>query len=257
MTQENLFEEQPDLTIDPEKDYFAELVGEGRKFKDEKALARSKMESDFHIKQVERENAELREYALKLREQNNAGPKLQELLDQISNQQQKLVSSEQPIANEVKEIKPDIDPKQIESLVSNKIQEFEAQKREQNNFKMVQEKLIERFGDKYQNTFKQHMERLGLTEEFTNELARKHPTVFMKTFGLDDVSPRENFQTPPRSQMRSDNFSPNVPKRTWSYYQKLKKEQPAVYKSREIQVQMHNDAIELGNTFQDGDYNAL
>ena len=42
-------------TIDPEKDYTAELVGEGKKFKDNKELARSKVESDLFISHLQKE----------------------------------------------------------------------------------------------------------------------------------------------------------------------------------------------------------
>ena len=41
--------------VDPNKNYLEELVGEGKKFKDPVALARSKVESDRHIAKLESE----------------------------------------------------------------------------------------------------------------------------------------------------------------------------------------------------------
>jgi hypothetical protein len=40
--------------------------------------------------------------------------------------------------------------------------------------------------------------------------------------------------------------------RTWSYYEKIRKEDRDKYLKRETQLQMHQDAIDLGDTFLDG-----
>jgi ABC-type proline/glycine betaine transport system ATPase subunit len=51
----------PDLNDNPDHDFVKELVGEGKKFKDVNVLARSVLHKDMHIKEIERENAELRQ----------------------------------------------------------------------------------------------------------------------------------------------------------------------------------------------------
>ena len=40
--------------------------------------------------------------------------------------------------------------------------------------------------------------------------------------------------------------------RTWSYYEKIRKEDRDKYLRRETQLQMHQDAIDLGEAFLDG-----
>lgn len=247
---DNLFEGQTahQPTIDPNTDYFKELVGEGKKFKTEKDLAYGKMQSDLYIKHLEARLDESREDYAKLREEYEAGPKLQELLDRIKPEQ--LASSEQPAAKEVKLEQPAFDPKHIESLVSSKIQEHEAQRKEQQNYSQVKDKLIEKFGSNFQAAVKKHSEGLGLTEDFVNRLARTSPQAFYKTFGLEEQSRNENFIAPPPNRMRTDNFAPTSGnKRNWEYYEKMRKDRPTEYKNRETQVQMHHDAVEMGESF--------
>jgi len=240
---ENLLEQKDDqVQADPNKNYLTELVGEGKKFKSPEELARGKYESDTYIKLMEKRMDNLREDYLKLREDYTARASLEELVDKIDKRQ--LSSSEPPPAPEVPQ--PTIDPKQIESLVSNKVQEIETSKRQQDNFNTVRAKLQERFGSNYANVLKEQTESLGLTDNFVNDLARNHPTVFFKTFGLDAAPVRENFQSPPRTQQRSDSFAPSVQKRDWLFYEALRVNKPKEYLDPKTQIQMQKDVIELG-----------
>jgi hypothetical protein len=70
---------------------------------------------------------------------------------------------------------------------------------------------------------------------------------------LDEQPQRDPFQAPPKSSLNT--FTPGAPKkRTWSYYQELKKNDPRTYLSKETTVQMHKDYTELGKEFEDGDF---
>jgi hypothetical protein len=246
-----------DDQIDPAKNYLQELVGEGKKFRTPEELARGKAESDAYIKTLERGRDELREDYLKMREESVARAKLEDLIGQLeSKQQQPTQPANTPNAGE--NIQPQYDSKQIESLVSSKIQEHELTKKQEQNFNVVRSKLQERYGSNYQSVLKQQIDGLGLTEDFVNNLARQHPSVLFKTLDLDTPVQRENFQTPPRSDNRTGTFVPQSTKdRTWSYYQELKKTNPKAYYDPKTQVQMHHDAIDLKEKFEDGDFNAL
>lgn len=246
---------QHSLAPDPNVNYLNELVGEGKKFKSSEDLAKGKYEADQYVKTLERQLDEMRVDYSKLRDDYNSRAKLEELIDQIeSRQQQQQLPSNPPPA--VVPQQPSIDPKQIESLVSSKIMEHESSKAQQQNFNFVRSKLEERFGRNYQETLKQQVNELGLTEDFVNDLAKKHPQVLLKTLGLDQPAKQQNFQAPPRNE-RSDHFQPTTQKRTWSYYQQLKKADPKIYYDPKTQVQMHKDAIALGDAFKDGDFNAF
>lgn len=253
---ENLLDGGEDLPIiDQNKDYLAELVGEGKKFKDQKELAKGKYEADQYIETLKKQQDELRADYLKLREESAATAKLEELISQLDSRQK-------PNGNENTQVpdvnKPVVDPKAIESLVSSKIEEYNQTKKQETNYNQVKTKLIERFGNNYQNALKEQIDELGLTVEDINTLARKSPAAFFRTLGLDQPVQTDTFQSPPRSTQRSDSFSPKgSPKRTWSWYQDLRRTNPTAYYDPKTTIQRHKDYEELGPAFEDGDFKSL
>lgn len=240
-------------TVDQNINYLQELVGENKKFKTNEDLAKGKYTSDQYIKTLEQKMDDLRGDYMKLNEEYNAGPKLKELIDQLA--KERLASNNNP---PVKEDLPPVvqfDPKKVEELVNSKYQEIETRKKQAENFNSVKAKLQERFGPNYRDTYLEQVTALGLTPEYADNLAQNYPSVFMKTFGLDQVQNKEQFQAPPKSDRRSDNFTPKgSEKRTWAFYQKMKVENPKRYHDPKTSVEMHNDMIALGDTFKDGDY---
>lgn len=252
---ENLLDDSEDLpAIDPEKNYLEELVGDGKKFKSSEELAKGKFASDLYIKDLEKGRDVLKTDYLELKAKYDSMASMSELVDQLKAHHQLASSTPNLKANEVKPV----DPKQIESLVSSKILEYENTKKESDNFNSVKNKLIQRYGRNYQEVVKQQIDELGINEVELNELAKKQPKVAIRTLGLDQEPLKENFQTPPQSIKRSDSFAPSAgTKRTWAYYEKMRKDQPTVYWTNKIQTQMHRDHAELGKTFEDGDWHAL
>lgn len=250
---EDLFADTEDHSFDDTKNYYEELVGEGKKFKDNEALAKGKAYSDKMIEVMKPRFDELRTDYLKLKEELSARASMQELIDQIN--QQKKTPVDDTHNNQLKT--PDLDPKKIEDIVSSKILEAENSRKEEANFKSVMGKLQEKFGSNYQNYLKQQSEQLGLDQSTVNELARKSPNAFIRTFGLD-AQQTEQFQSPPRSSGRADSFVPQgTEKRTWSYYQNLKKTNPSLYHDPKITNQMARDYELLGEAFKDGDFYAV
>ncbi len=248
---DNLLDKDTDVVeIDPNKDYLVELVGDGKKFKSPEELAKGKYEADQYIEILKRRQDEMRADYLKISEENKTRASLEDLIKQMQQQP----SNNEP---EVKDEKPTFDSKQIESLVSTKIQEHETSKRQTDSFNLVRNKLQERYGNNYKTVVANQIEELGITETELNEMARKQPKVLIRTLGLDKEPVQEQFQTPPRSGQRSDTFKPRgQEKRTWAYYQNLKKTNPEAWFDRKTAVQMQQDAIDLGEAFKDGDYNA-
>lgn len=239
------------IQIDQNKNYLEELVGEGKKFKTVEDLARGKAEADMYIEHFKKSQDELRSDYQRLREEYNAGPTLKELIDQLKNQKQ----SDNDITQIVNEDKSAaLDLAKIEELVQAKIQATKQQEKEEANYNSVQAKLLETYGPNYAQTLKQQVSQLGLTADFVNDLARKHPQVLFKTLGLDGQRQNENFQAPPASTNRSDHFAPNVNKRTWSYYEKMRKTEPTKYFDPKTQDQMFKDATSLGEAFNDGGF---
>lgn len=250
------------IQIDPNIDPLEELTKPGGKFDKTKYqseadmykdIAKSKLMADQYIDHMKARQDELRQDYVSLREQYNAGPKLQELIDQYSATRQNNNQGITPPADDVKPVS--FDPKDIEALLEQKLTAREQQKLEEANFKTVESKLTEHFGPQYQGALKQQIDQLGLDTNFVNELARKHPQVLFRTLGLDAPKQDSSFQTPIQSSQRRDPFG-NSEKRTNAYYQKLRKSDPVAYRSPKIQDQMFKDMVALGEAFEDGDWNA-
>lgn len=240
---ENLFTQTKTPLIDETKNYLEEYVGEGKKFKDAAELAKAKATSDAFIKQLEEEQAALRQEYFALREEYNARPALQELIDQLKNTQH--TSSDNQNAND--DQPPALKPEDIENLVAKKLQEAELTKKQEENYKTVQAKLKERYGESYVTHLQTQISTLGLSEDFVNDLAKNHPQVFIKTFGLD-AQPKESFQTPPRGSITTQTSTPNV-KRDWNYYENMRKTDYQKYWDPKTQLQMIADKATLGDSF--------
>lgn len=239
------------VQIDQNKNYLEELVGEDKKFKTVEDLARGKAEADLYIEDFKRRQDELRQDYLRLKTEYEAGPSLKELIDQMKANKE----SQNDNTQSNQEDKSDtLDPTKIQELVTQEIARNKQQEREERNYETVQAKLIEEYGPNYAQTLKQQISQLGLTADFVNDLARKHPTVLFKTLGLDGQRQSETFQAPPKSTNKSDPFAPNTNKRTWSYYEKMRKTEPTRYFDPQIQDQMFKDSVALGDSFNDGGF---
>lgn len=244
---DNLLDDNVDHTeLDPNKNYLADLVGEGKKFKTVEDLARGKYQADLFIDFKNKQFDEMRDDYLKTKEQLSTRASVESLVDELK--QLKLTSSDNTNrANEV-ENQPKYDPKEVESLVSSKIQEHELTKKQQDNHNLVRGKIEERFGSN-KSVLKQQISELGLTEEEVNYMARTKPEVLIRALGLDKQPVKDNFQAPVQSTKRNDNFAPRVEKRNYAYYQELKQKNLNEYLSPRNQTQMQKDAIEMGDSF--------
>lgn len=232
------------LDADQGKDMRSELEA---KWKDKPAeeLLKAKVDSDLYIKTLEARVDDIRSSYLKQQEELQTRANLQALIDQLSEKQ--ALNSDTQHANLDA---PKFDPKELETLVDTKIKANKTAETEQHNYNSIKDKLIERYGPNYQTRLEEQMSELGLTAEDLNLMARQRPRVLAKSLGLDTLPQKENFQSPPRSAQRNDSFAPKgQTKRDWNYYQELKKTSPRMYLDPKIAVQMHNDAIEQGESF--------
>jgi hypothetical protein len=249
------------VQIDESKDYFAELTAPGAKFdlakhdgdpmKAAAAIAKGKWHADATLEHRNKSYDELRTDWMKLREEYNAGPKLKEYLDQLVTQKSQNEHQQTPVIP----VQPVQDSVDIEKLLEQKLTAREQQRKEEANYKLVETKLTEHYGPQFASVLKQQVDQLGLDKDFVNDLARKHPAVLFRTLGIEGQKTGDVFQSPPTSSQRRDPFA-SATKRTNAYYQKLRKEKPVEYRSPKIQDQMLKDAIELGDEFNDGDWNA-
>ena len=238
--------------VDDSTDYYESLVGENKKFKDAKELAKGKYIADNYIHTLESQMDQMRKDYLKEKEQNTARDKLEDLLDRLEKRQPDSMN----IKPLVEEQKPaSIKKEDIESLVDTRIQERETARKQTENYNFVKQKLVEKWGNNYSDQLNRHMSDLGITEDYVNQTAHSNPKVLLKMLGVDDVVPNRDPFAPPRSQIRTDNFKPTTEVRDWQWYQDLKVKDPKKYYSPTTNVQMHKDALALGERFETGDFN--
>jgi hypothetical protein len=217
------------------------------KWKDKPAdeVLKAKIDSDLYIKTLERQKDEMRQMYLQQSEELKAKAKFEELIDRFEKAPKDLQVASPP-ANEDQ---PKFNPDEYRKIASETFQEMERSKIESDNFRKVQNKLQDKYGSNYANVLKDQQTTLGLSDTDVNTLAKKSPEAFFRMMGLNEQA-RESFQTPPRGSQRNDSFAPKgAPKRDWNYYMEMKKSNPKVFLDPKIQVQMHNDAIELGEAF--------
>jgi hypothetical protein len=246
------------IVIDENADYLAELTKPGARFDKTKYqseldlykdMAKSKWHGDKTIELANKRMDELRQEYQKEREQNLTRAQLEDVIAKFA--KQPLASNDNPIVNEEK--LPVFDPNQLETLVATNYEKMREKERQDNNYKLVQEKAQQRFGANYKQHLADTMNDLGLTPAELETMARNNPKVFIKTFGLEQAPMNNNFQAPPRSgqmpfQPTGGNHKP------WSYYQELKKNKPEEYFDQRTQNKMLEDYTILGDKFEDGDF---
>lgn len=239
--------------FDENKDYFTDLVGEGKKFKTEQDLAKSKVRSDLYIQDILRQKDELSDAYADLKKQYDARASIEEVMDQIDSRYQ---SRELPKKADIQPHQnPSIDYDKLSEQFENWSSQREQRKTEDQNLNESKRMLKEHLGENYLQVVRDRIDEMQLSQDDVNFFARRNPKTLARVLGLEQQQQPQNlFQSPPQNQRRNDNFKPAVQKRTWSYYQALKKENPRIMLDPKIAVQMHNDHIEQGSGFEDGDF---
>jgi len=227
------------------------LPSETSKYKSVEDLAKGKYESDRHIKNLERENAELRASNLHLKDDNVTKAKLEEYLDRIT---KATSAGSLPASTSTTQASDDqpLDPDKLAPVVRKLLEEHEVSKTKEQNVKAVTEALKERFGPNWQDALNKQTEELRLDKNTVNYLAQTSPQALFRTLGIDTPPKTDPFTAPPKN---SPHFAPRGEvKRTWSYYKDLKKNSPDTYRNPRTQAQMHQDYMKLGKDFEDGDF---
>jgi hypothetical protein len=205
-------------------------------------LLKAKVEADLFINTLTKRTDDLSKDYLEMKKQLDATASLQELRDQIVNAKA-TSNSESPNANEGNESHKS-EPVDLDKKFKTLYEETRKAEKQLENVTTVQNKLKDRFGNSYQQVLRD----TGLSDARIREIAAESPEAIYRLVGLDNRE-RESFQTPPRSAERSSFAPRGQPKRDWNFYQEMKKSNPKLYLDPKIAVQMHNDAIELGDAF--------
>lgn len=223
-----------EFIIDPNKNYLEEYVGEGKKYANAEELAKSRAHADAHIARIEDEQKRLREeLATRL--------SYQDFLDQIKSMP--LNSQQTPPADDQPGDKSVLKPEEIERLVDQRLQTAEANRTANQNINTVVTKLQEVYGPNYAQHLKRQAAELGMSEQEVNTLAGRNPKALLKLLDVGEQKHTNIFQAPPRTQSTT---LPSTQKRGDSYYEKIRKEDPNLYWTPQVQNELFASLKELG-----------
>ncbi len=216
----DIFDDLPDdseVTIDENKDYLTELVGEGKKFKSPAELAKGKYHSDMTIEVLKKKLDDLNK-------ELNTRVSLEQFLDKQKNPDTVTPPVVPPVDNQGV-----LDDSTLEERLLKILEAREAQKTTESNSQKVSRVLQEQFGDQAQVLINNKAKELGMSTQALKELASKTPTAFFRLVGVDESAQR----TPagvvaPRQATNSFGNQGTVVKNQ-AYYEKMKRDDPKQY----------------------------
>lgn len=202
-------------------------------------------DKDQHIGNLESELAELR---AELRNRTS----MEDLIAQMNAQ-----PSVDPIVDPATDPSPNnkkIDETELSEKVRNILKaESENAKREANTA-VSRSGLIERFGEKYNDTLGEIAKTLGVSEKFLAGLAATSPTGFFKVIDSvktdSDNPPAIRSSAPPAPSVdTSKAFNNGNVRKNDQYYKDLYRKDKNLYFSAKVQQEMHEEAIRQGAKF--------
>ena len=182
--------DKPLVVIDPNKDYLAEYVGEGKPFKSEAELARGKAESDAFIERMKAENAALRT-------QVNTAMTMQEFLEKL----EKAPKGDQVVNNQrTDDNQPDDETKPTntnqrtisEDDIVRVLETREANRTRQTNLETVENTLKKVWGSNYQNVLEAKVAEMGVSKKFLDDMAMTQPKAFLKLLDVEAALVQKN-----------------------------------------------------------------
>lgn len=212
------------------------------KYKDPKGIAAALVEKDRFINQLKGENAELRTEVV-------TRGKVDEALDRLLQSKPntpKVPDGTDRLGEGEGASKPSLTEDDVKRVLAQERANLVAQ----NNLVRTKELLKELYGNNYTKVLTDKAKELGESKEFFEALAMKNPNAVIAMLGAP-VPAKKTVGASPSGLNTTDMTLRNDSgtDRSYSYYQKLKKDNPSSYWSPAVQNQMHKDAIRLGEKF--------
>lgn len=225
---------QGDHSVDPEKNYLEELVGEGKKFPSVEELARGKAESDAFIARIQDENkvmrAELEKRAT-----------VEDFLDRLKSEREQAGNAPPPNHGDDRTETQALTPEQVEALVAAEVEKRSASDSKSRNRETVRQTLERSFGPGYQQVLRQKADELGVGQEFLNNLAADQPKAFLALVGAESAPAT---RTP--AQGTRDNPGGQSARKNYEYFKKTYGKRIDSY---EVQQEMMRELEQQGTSF--------
>lgn len=232
-------EEDEVVTIDESKDYVAELIGEGKKFKDISALAKGKAQSDEYIEILK---ARLDE----ARKEINTRSSLDSFLEEIKKQKNGVETPPAQAAPPSGTPEKVLDDSELEARLEAMIAKRESQRSNETNLQKVQRVLEDNFGTDANKVINTKSKELGMTLESLQSLATSSPTAFLRLVGAsEERSPVGGVPTP-RTGVNSFH-EPSTTVKNKAYFDRLKRDNPKQYWDPKTAGDMVKARVECAN----------
>jgi hypothetical protein len=237
------------------KSFYETLVGEGKKFKDNEALARAKWHSDRTIQEREQELNEIRkelDKRLSLEEllakiERTAAKKANNQIDEGDVTKQK--EADPANLGDNGKSTPGFTQDDINKFVRDALSQESMKRTVAQNGEYVRNTLKQTWGNDFHNILAQRTEELGMTKEEATQLAGTKPDVLLAALGVqrkqkqvDGFAPIKNaFNSAPSNQTRLD--------KNFAFFEKLRKENIREWMQPSTQREMFELARKHGDAF--------
>lgn len=239
MTDDTIFDTTVEQSTEdtPETSYYDRMVGDGKKFKDNEALAYSNFEKDRFIEQLKREQKELRDDL-------NSRLNMEELVNKLG----KTASTPAPTGVGLESPStptPPVTPTSnglsiddVKAAVRNTMTEEQTKLMQEKNLNAVANQLKKAWGDDWVSKLRKQGAMLDLTEAQMDIMAKTSPKALLQAV-LPQTTNKVDNVAPVRSSIMS---IPQQPSDSgWNKYEKMRKENPRMYYSPSVQLQLERD----------------
>jgi len=219
-----------------------ELVGEGKKYNNVEALAKSKTHADEHISKLEFENANMREELTKLEEARKESKTIDDVIHALENR-----PTETSPANQT-----GTDSVDVKSLVAGEFNRRAEADRANENQTSVNAELINQFNGDVEQA-KTHLQKVredsGLSVEQFKILAQTSPVAALRILNINPPQSKGDISVTSRGNLSPEAPPINSNRRNKSYYDALRKDMGIgkFYDDIKLQTQMQEDFASLGD----------
>lgn len=253
MTNENeLFNEiDPDTVVTNQSEGYKleDFLGEDKKYKSPEDVAKAIVEKDNFIKRLETENAQMREELKK-------STTLEEFMTKMEERRGVQEASNLENQGEREDLEnSSVSGIDVEKLVEERFNKMSSEQKKAANLSRVLEKAKEVWGADANLEINKKAKELGVSVKDLQAQAETNPNVFFRLVGLDaSVTQKEHLVSNSGMNSSVDTSKMNInhgsgPIKNKAYYDRIRVEDRNKWFSSEIQNEMHQQALKLGEKF--------
>lgn len=216
-----------------------DLVGEGKKYKTVEDLVAGFYHAQNHIATLEQEHEEYRGKMSEYEEQLKGN---QAVLDAL---EQRNTPSEVPATTGTP------DEEAVRKLVEQVVEQRTSASKEAENIEKANRRAMELYGDKAKEKVAEAARNLGVSVDFLRNTAKASPAAFEKLVSdnTQTNSSTARGASPSPSSVNTSSMPSGSETKNFAYYNKLRKGNPKMFKSVEVQKEMMQMRSKMGSEF--------